>query len=257
MIFYFSGTGNSLYAAKSIAQAQGEQIISIAAEMKKAPAEHTYTLGKEERIGFVYPIYAWGPPKIVIDFINTVQFNCDKPYVFSIGTCGGSEGNATKLLQKALSSKGLSLDSAFSLVMPSNYIIGEDVSSKNKAAEILRNAEERLKYINEIIKKRQTGVFELISGGNPLLHTSVINPLFNRFARTTKKFTVTDECTRCGLCQKICPVKSITLEDKPVWSKACIQCLGCINRCPAHAIQYGEATKNRGRYTHPDLKVSD
>lgn len=30
MIFYFSGTGNSLYAAKLIAQTQGEKLISIA-----------------------------------------------------------------------------------------------------------------------------------------------------------------------------------------------------------------------------------
>lgn len=257
MIFYFSGTGNSLYAAKSIAQAQGEKLISIALEMQKEPSERIYTLSKEERIGFVYPIYAWGPPEIVTDFIKSAKINSEKSYVFSISTCAGNEGNSTKRVKKALLSKGLSLDSAFSLIMPGNYVIGEDVCSKNEAEAILKKAEERMKDINEIIAKRQTGVFQLIPGKKSFIHTSVINPLFNHFARDTKKFTVTDACTHCGLCQKICPVQSITLNEKPVWGKACTQCLGCINRCPAHAIQYGEATKDRGRYSHPDMKSSD
>lgn len=257
MIFYFSGTGNSLYAAKSIAQAQNEKLISIALEMQKEATERIYTLDKEELIGFVYPIYAWGPPEIVTDFIISAKINSEKSYVFSISTCGGNEGNSTKCLQKVLISKGISLDSAFSLIMPSNYVIGEDVCSKNEEKAVLENAEEKIKDINEIITKRQTGVFQLIPGKNPFMHTSVINPLFNHFARDTKKFYVTDVCSHCGLCQKICPVQSITLNEKPVWGKACTQCLGCINRCPAHAIQYGEATKARGRYSHPDMKSSD
>ncbi|MEL7656540.1 MAG: hypothetical protein AAGU75_11605 [Bacillota bacterium] len=35
MIFYFTGTGNSLYAAKSISEEQGDRLISIAKEMEQ------------------------------------------------------------------------------------------------------------------------------------------------------------------------------------------------------------------------------
>lgn len=257
MIFYFSGTGNSLYAAKSIAQAQGDKLISIALEMRKEPSERIYTPGSAELIGFVYPIYAWGPPKIVLDFVHTMHIAGKKAYIFSLNTCGSEEGNATQMLQKALLKHGLSLTSAFSISMPSNYVTGEDVQPKAVQDEKNRQAEQKLAQINAILSSRQVGVFELRKGNRPTLKTAIINPLFNGFARRTKPFFATDACTHCGLCQKICPVQAITLEQKPVWGKACTQCLACINRCPVHAIQYGNATEGRGRYTHPDLKTSD
>lgn len=250
MIFYFSGTGNSLHAATKIAKSQGELPVSIAKEFDKGTLD--YQLKKNELIGFVYPIYAWGPPKIVLEFVRKMKIHCENPYVFSICTCGGSEGNATRLLQKVLISKGITLNSAFSLVMPSNYVIGEDVSPKEKEKKILNNAEERLNAINDIITKRQTGTFQLIAGSNPFFHTAIINPLFNRFAISTKNFYATDACTRCGLCKKICPVHNITVKEKPLWSKNCTQCLACINYCPANAIQYGTQTANRGRYVFPN-----
>lgn len=250
MIFYFSGTGNSLHVATEVAKSQGELPVSIARELDHGTL--TYHLKKDESLGFVYPIYAWGPPKIVLDFIRKIKIHCKKPYVFSICTCGGNEGNATHLLQKALISKGLSLDSAFSLVMPGNYVIGGDVCPKDKAAEILKNAEERMKEIITVIKKRQTGVFQLIPGSSTFIHTAIINPLFNRFGRSTNKFFATDACTRCGLCEKICPVHSITVKEKPIWSKNCTQCLACINRCPSNAIQYGAHTADKGRYVFPN-----
>lgn len=250
MIFYFSGTGNSLHAATEVAKSQGELPVSIARELDQGTLE--YQLKKNDLIGFVYPIYAWGPPKIVLDFIRKVKIHCEKPYVFSLCTCGANEGNATHVMQKVLHSKGLSLDSAFSLVMPDNYVVGGDVCSGEKAAEILKNAEERMKAIITVIKERQTGVFELIPGSSPFIHTAVINSLFNRFARSTNKFFATDACTRCGLCEKICPVHSITVKEKPIWSKECTQCLACINRCPAKAIQYGAHTADRGRYIFPN-----
>lgn len=257
MIFYFSGTGNSLYAAKSIAQAQGEKLVPIVQEMRKEPTERVYALGEKELIGFVYPIYAWGLPEIVLDFVRSIRVEGENRYVFSLNTCGGEEGNATQVLQKALRKKGLKLASAFSVSMPSNYVVGEDVESKAVQQEKLSQASQKLEQINAVLAGRQTGVFDLRKGSHPGLKTAIINPLFNSIARSTKRFFATDACIQCGLCEKICPVHTITLEQKPVWGKACTQCLGCINRCPVQAIQYGDATKGRGRYTHPDLKTSD
>lgn len=62
-------------------------------------------------------------------------------------------------------------------------------------------------------------------------------------------------CTGCGMCARSCPEAAIELVDgKPVWKKEkCAQCLACINRCPARAIQYGEKTKKQGRYVHPEF----
>ena len=50
MIFYFTGTGNSLYAARKLAD-EGEQIISIV-DALRSKAFH-YTLKEGEKLGFL------------------------------------------------------------------------------------------------------------------------------------------------------------------------------------------------------------
>ena len=54
MIFYFTGTGNSLYAAQKLADG-GEEIVSIV-EALRSKTFH-YTLKEGEKLGFVFPVY--------------------------------------------------------------------------------------------------------------------------------------------------------------------------------------------------------
>lgn len=254
MIFYFSGTGNSLYAAKNIAEAQGEKLISISKEFDNKYNMFEYELKNDDLIGFVFPVYAWGPPYMVIDFINRMKLSGGKPYIFSVCTCGDEEGKSTQTLQKSLGKKGLALDSAYTILMPNNYILGFDVDSKDVENEKLQKSEQILININEVLKNRQRGIFNIFPGKFSTLKSGIVNPLFNHFALSTKSFYATEECTSCGICEKVCPVHSITVDKKPMWSKSCTQCLACIHRCPAHAIQYGKVTKGKGRYIHPDLR---
>lgn len=254
MIFYFSGTGNSLHAAKEVAEAQGERLVSIAEELAKAGNSFEYAIAENELLGFVYPIYAWAPPRLVLDFVRRMRTRGEPRYLFSISTCGSEEGNSTELLRRTLARKGLGLNSAFSLQMPNSYILGYDVDSPESEEGALRAAEERLKTINYLISQRKSGVYQVMKGKSAALKTALINPLFNRFGLRTGKFYATEACTRCGLCERICPLHTISLAERPVWGKACAQCLACINRCPARAIQYGKGTLKRGRYVHPDLR---
>ena len=239
MIFYFSGTGNSLHVAKVIASAQKQKLASVAVEYGNLEKVE-YTFIKGEMLGFIFPVYAWAPPKMVIEFIKKMNIKGETPYTFSISTCGGTEGNTTHLVKKALAEKGLKLDSAFTLKMPSNYIIGMDATSPEKEREILQAAEKRIAEINESLAQRLSAEYQLIKGDKPVIKTALVAPLFNTFALSTKQFYVTDACTRCKLCEKVCPVHTITVNEKPSWGKNCTQCLACLNRCPAHAIQYGE-----------------
>lgn len=258
MIFYISGTGNSLYAAKNIAENSGEELISISFVMNSAKGPYKYTLKDKETIGFIYPVYAWAPPQKVLQFIENLDFaNYQDNFVFSLATCGENIGDTMKILAKALKKKDLQLHSAFSLKMPNNYIIMGNVDSKEEAQEKQKKAEESLVYINQVIKEQKRGIFELRKGFLPALMTGIVNPLFNKNAIDTRKFYATDKCTSCGICEKVCNSRSIKVEGKPKWGKECIQCLACIHYCPVGAIQYGKGTQKKGRYTNPRVTIDD
>lgn len=255
MIFCFSGTGNSQHAARVIATALGETLLPIAHELDKPAPDLYYPLREGETVGIVFPIHAWGPPRLVLDFISRLKVD-GHPYIFSVSTCGDEEGNATKLLQKALVRRGLTLASAFCLKMPNNYIAGFDVDPQELATTKISQAENQLMLINAVIAERKTGVFDLCPGSLPGLKSHLINPLFNRFAMSTRPFFANDDCTSCGLCERICPVHTIKVDGKPQWGKACTQCLACIHHCPVRAIQYGKGTASKGRYVYPE-KLAD
>lgn len=256
MVFYFSGTGNSLSVAKAIAKAQSDQLISVAGELEKEVNTFEYEFPNALLV-FVYPIYSWQPPRLMMDFIDKLQVKGEKPYVCAVSTCGMEEGNATQVLKNALARKGLVLQSAFSVQMPGNYIIGRHAPTNEVIQKLLTNAEERLQEINGVISQRQKDRFDLITGKNKALKTGLVGTLFNLFNLNAKDYYATDACIHCGLCEKVCPIHTITLKDKPVWGKKCTKCLACINRCPVSAIQYGKSTLNNGRYVHPCLRQTN
>lgn len=257
MIFWFSGTGNSYVVARRIADALGEPLVSAAAQvaaLKAGTWNGMLDLAPGERLGFAFPIYAWAPPHMVLELAKSLRFKGEKPYVFSVATCGDEEGNATAVLRKALSVGGLALDSAFSLRMPNNYILGFDVDPKPVEQEKLQVAERRLEEILPVLRERKSGVFELVPGSMATLKTSVVNPMFNRFAMNPSRFRSTEACTACGICAQVCPSGNVKVGSRPEWGKQCTQCLACIHHCPRRAIEYGTGTEKKGRYVHPEAK---
>ena len=261
MIFYFSGTGNSLFIAKSIAEQNNENLISIAAAMKEDIEHYEYTLKHNEIIGIIYPVYAWAPPKQVVEFIQKlklVNYSNNNNYIFTVATCGANIGNTVKLIDKALQKKNIHLNSGFSVVMPNNYIIFGDVDTKEVENKKLSEARETIANINNIIKQRNDNVYQVTKGPLPSVMTSIVNPLFSKNALNTKSFHVNENCNGCGLCAKVCNCGTIKLQEKPIWSNSkCTQCLACIHLCPTSAIQYGKSTMKKGRYKHPNITVND
>ena len=255
MIFYFTGTGNSGYIASEIGKKNNEKIIDIS-DVIHENKDLEFTLQDGEVIGFVYPVYAWAPPKMVMEFIRKVKLkNYKDHYIFSVASCGENIGNTMDVVKKALLSKGMVLNSGFSITMPNNYIIMGDIDSKEEEKNKLQKAENQIKEINQIIKARKNDQFSLEKGFAPGILTTIINPLFTKFAINTSKFHVMDNCVSCGKCEKVCNAGTITMVDGlPVWKGECSQCLACVHYCPKKAIQYGNSTVKKGRYTHPNFR---
>ena len=257
MIFYFSGTGNSLQVAKEIAAAQNTTLVSISKNFNNNK-NFEFDLKEDEIIGFVFPIYAWRAPAMVTEFISKLRFkNYKNNYVFAVSTCGENIGNTMKILKKSLNNVSLPLQSAFSIVMPNNYIIMGDVYTEEKSQSILKESKKQIEDINKIIKNRQEDVFHVVKGPMPSILSNVVNPMFNKYGLNTKKFYVNDDCIECGICMKVCNCQNISLNPKPIWGNNCSQCLACIHYCPKKAVQYGKISSNKGRYTNPNVKVNE
>ena len=241
MIYYFSGTGNSKWVAEELARRTGDEVQSIAALQKDGSVSVYANCGS--RIGVVFPIYAWGAPLIVERFCKSLTM-MEGVYAYAVCTCGDEAGLAMKRLKKMLAFRA-----AWSVAMPNNYVIGFDLDTPELEAKKVEAASLKLEGVAKSILAGESD-YEVNEGSGARLKTGFIRPMFNTFARSTRSFSVDDNCNSCGLCERICPVDAIELQNgKPVWvKKHCTQCLGCINRCPQRAIQHGAGTAKRGRY---------
>lgn len=251
MIFYFSGTGNSRYAAEKVGGAINEQAIDMA--RSRLDEKFTFEVKDQEKIGFVFPVYYYGPPTIVEEFMSKLKiYGNEHPYVYVIMTCGSNSGGADKYVDKILLDHGLETEAFYTIPMVDNFIMGYDLSNEEDRKSINKKAEERIdKVIKSIIVK---GASDRKSSHFDQLLTGTVYPFYVR-GRKTKKFFANDRCVSCNLCEEICPAQAIKMVDgRPVWVlDQCIHCVACINRCPAEAIQYGDATKKRRRYVHPSI----
>ena len=153
------------------------------------------------------------------------------------------------MLEKKL---GRKMNYSFSLKMPDNYVVMYDPCKKEKAKRYLRHADKELETICGEINGKENKKSGASGGG---FNSLIISKLYNPF-RKTKKFFADNNCTSCGLCEKLCPDSVIVIRNgKPEWTKSkCQHCTACINRCPARAIQYGKKTSERGRYNYYDVK---
>ena len=254
MIFYFSGCGNSRHVAETIA-AQLNDILVFIPEADREN-RYDYTLAENERLGFVFPVYAWAPPKLVLDFVRKLHISVQPEYVYFACTCGDECGHTEKIFRKAIAEKGWTLSACFSMKMPETYIgmPGFKLDTEENARKKIETAEVCMRRnIPRLINRESFS--EMIPGSAAWLKSYLINGSFNKFATDDRKYRVTEKCIGCGKCVKVCPLQNVTLEEgRPKWHGHCTMCMACYHHCPVNAIQYGKGTVGKGQYYFKQLQ---
>lgn len=244
MVLYFSGTGNSAYAAKYIAGELNDEVININEKIKSGDNS---PITSDRPWIVAAPVYCWQLPRLVRDWMLETEFRGSRDIYF-VMTCGSDMGNGEKYLKMLCEEKGLNYMGASEVVMPENYIAMFDAPSERESEIVIKKAERTLKRAVSYMKENgqlppvRTGIKGKIS-------SSLINMVYYPLIVKDKKFYAEGNCTGCGLCVSKCPLNNITVEDgRPVWHGNCTHCMACIAYCPVEAIEYGTVSKGKRRY---------
>jgi len=253
-IYWFSGTGNSLYAAKLLAERVGDtELVNM---RHRIPASRMVPVGGEgHSIGFVFPSYYGNLPRLVRTYIEELNI-LPGTDLFTVVTMGAFGQGAIRALDALLKTKGLSLRYGTGLRMPANYIISYDPAlfgahdANRVDAKLKKTMQRAWKIADDIIYLSRRVQKNLIS----------TKTLYKNIEALDAGFTIADpaKCTGCGLCKQVCPVGNIQIVDgEPVWQHHCEHCVACISWCTSGAIEYGPMTAARTRYHNPLVDVDE
>lgn len=251
-IYYYTGTGNSLWTARKTAERLGPTELIPLASLR----EESF-LCTEDRIGLVFPVHIWGIPPPVIEFLDRLKID-SSPYIFAVAVNAGQVARTLVQLKKLLDRKNLHLSSGFSIDLPSNYIPWGGAISLEKQQKKFAAALKKIDRIAAIVGRNE----QLPPEKGPLWQNIIFSAIYRKslpyVARMDKSFWADEKCNACGICENVCPAANILMQgERPVWRHNCQQCFACIHWCPESAIQYGEGTAAKKRYRHPEVSLKD
>ena len=251
MIIYFSGTGNSSFVAHELANLLVEKNLThLKGEMLFDPLKCRLSTD-DNRIIWIFPTYSWGVPPAVRRFMTEAEIEgAERAVHYMVTTCGDDIGETALQWRRIMKRRKWLIGNAYSVTMPNTYVLmkGFDVDTKEIADKKLTDAPATIRMIAERIRSGEPGDL-VIKGSWAKIKSRIINPYFVRFCMSPKPFRPNGRCIGCGKCTKECPMDNITMsEDRPTWHNRCALCLRCYHVCPYKAVDYGNATKDKGRY---------
>ena len=246
-IFWFSGTGNSLWTAKKLAYAAKAELVNIAdtRDMDTVTVE-------DDAVGFVFPTY-WGDiPRPAKEFLLKLRAPKDTWFFAVMTSAGGDSGVSFLCIDRALYAQGQKLSLARNITMPGNLL---KASAKNEKA-ILKGTEQELKDILWDVFHRTADLKSENKGPGKRF---VQQTPFRSPNALIKRFRITEDCDGCGICAQLCPTGNITVTDgKAVHGKNCANCYACRHWCPkAATVPVARMFGKRPQYHHPSIRVKD
>ncbi len=248
-ICYFSGSGNSKVVAHDL-----KELLKY---------DHLYSIGEVEAnpeilkgtkvLGLIFPIYFFGPPAAVVTFfLKTLsELELDLDYLFVLHTHGGFPAYGPAFSDLLLSEAGYVASYNGTLKMVDTYTPLLKIPNLERQTKIHTKISSHLEIIAAALKQQE-------------FHLPYRLP-FNRIAlkfwriglakrrRKDLNFTITSDCDGCAVCEAVCPVNNIEMEEgRPRFLHHCEFCLACYHHCPQQAIRFKRRPlRGYGWYTPP------
>ncbi len=251
MILYFSATGNTRFIAKELASRLDDGCLDL---LKRIREKDYSPITSDKPFVVCVPVYVCEIPPFIIDLIRNTPLEENKNIYF-VFTSGGYSGICSTMAKRLARKKGLNYMGSADFKMPRNYIANSTYPELSEE-EIRHRIDVSYKHIPEVaglIKderrfvklSKHVWLFEI-------LITVPFTPVWTRIKQGVKRFSVSDKCIGCRKCANLCPLKVIRADEKgrPVWdARMCAHCMSCIQNCPVEAIEYGDITPPKKRYT--------
>ena len=267
VIYYFTGTGNTLSLARKTAEKlegevelipvaqfmQSEEAVSEDAAVRAAAGK--IETGEAGTVGFFFPIYSsdapW-PMKAAVERMSLPE----GAYLYAVADCNARYGLAYDVFNGLLDHlKHRTLDYAEVVKMPGNC-------HESNAAENQQRLELE-SFFTDLISRNVNHRFV---GTMLNFYTEESSTEATRHKYDKTPFAVwnlaEDRCIGCGICERVCPMANITLVDgKPVFRDRCAYCFACFHFCPQQALYKDMAhfrpEDMRSQYHHPDVTLQD
>ncbi len=290
MIYYFSGTGNSLWTARKLAEQLGEQTENLVNYKDKK------LVCNDDVIGVVCPTYMANLPWFVKKVFLNAELN-PNAYTFLVATSHNGKAQMSPICMDSLFVRnGTSLMGYFDLRMPGNCMessakeneqrlaaapaavaeIGNQIlarivnyKSAGKAAEddivekssfYAKKSDSKSPFKGgmgkQLLERMKNHRSEEVGTDITASYGSGFAAMFQMPALT---FDVTEACNGCGVCESICPMGNISITDgKAVHGDVCAACYACMHWCPKHAtLPTAKMMRDRSQYHHPEVTIDD
>jgi len=244
-IFYFSATGNTSRMVEVIkekfiglgVQVDDYDISSYASRQKR------YNLNPYQAIVFGAPIHSWRAPRLVREWLRTLDGGNKKCSMFF--TYGGFGVHPTHYTtRKILSEQGF-------VVVSSAEFLGEHTFNLGGWKAMTGRPDES---DFQVAREYAAGTYKRFTGEDPEILDELEKTNYReeeldliegfRFNILTKVPSRDGEnCSMCMLCEELCPAWAMDAQKGLADKEKCIACLRCVAICPESVLKINDMTQ--------------
>ncbi len=213
IIAHFSPTGGTKKVADAIAAGFGTPVV----EMDLARADATTSLGENDALMAVLPVFAGRVPQISLERLSALKADGQK--AVAVVVYGNREYDDALLETKnALEANGFQVIAAAAFI--AEHSIVRSIAAGRPDAE-----DEALcrQFAADVMTKMENPTPVNVPGNDPYveLKPSAFHP------------AASEACVKCGVCAEQCPVGAIPLDNpNETLGDVCINCMRCVQACP-------------------------
>jgi len=231
-IYCFTGTGNTLLVAQEMLRTFAEK--GLETHLFRMERADPARVPLDGLLGLAFPVAGQTTFPLVWRFARALPSAQGTP-IFMVDTMMAFSGGVVGPLRRVVEKKGYRPIGAQEIVMPNNFSPLKIDEEKNRI-KITRGLAKAQRYAQDLLDGRvRWGHVPVLPD---LLYAILGSPFLWRISGAIgQRFVLEqDKCSRCGLCEELCPLGNISLDPYPQFGPHCQLCQRCIAFCPTEAI---------------------